>query len=140
MITNFAADMQDEKFKRDLDELFRLFKKMVEKKPLGDVEGVDKFMIHQFQLFFKNYETMKDQIADQLQGQFGDSVKEMVSSLVQQLKEELDDDILFEINDPEPLVAIGEVGNDKKKIDELLKNPNLTEEQINQLLDKRSEL
>ena len=133
--------MQDEKFKRDLDELFRLFKKMVEKKPLGDVEGVDKFMIHQFQLFFKNYETMKDQIADQLQGQFGDSVKEMVSSLVQQLREELDEDeLLMDLDEPEPLISIDEVGNDKKKIDELLKNPYLTEEQINQLLDKRSEL
>lgn len=133
--------MEDEKFRKDLDELFRLFKKMVETKPLGEVPGVDKFMLQQFQFFFNNYENMKDQIANQLQGQFGDSVKDMVSSLVQQLKEELgDDDFTLEIKEVKPMVSIENVGNDKSKIDEMLKNSQLTEEQINELLDKRAEL
>ena len=133
---------EDEKFRKDLDELFRLFKKMVEKKPLDDMPGVDKFMIQQFQFFFNNYENMKDQIADQLQGQFGDSVKEMVKSLVEQLKEELDDDIMLDPYEEEekPEISISGVGNDIKKIDEMLQNPHLTEEQINELLDKRSNL
>ena len=90
VISNFDEIMHDEEFKKELDELFRLFKKLVEKKDLDDVPGVDKFMLQQFQFFFNNYDNMKDQIADQLQGQFGDSVKEMVRTLVQQLKEELD--------------------------------------------------
>jgi hypothetical protein len=133
--------MEDDKFRKDLDELFRLFKKMVEKKPLDDVPGVDKFMLQQFQFFFNNYENMKDQIAEQLQGQFGDSVKDMVKTLVEQLKEELDDDILLEpIEDEEPVISISTIGNDKKEIDEMLQNPHLTEEQINELLDRRSKL
>jgi len=132
--------MHDEEFKKELDELFRLFKKLVEKKDLDDVPGVDKFMLQQFQFFFNNYDNMKDQIADQLQGQFGDSVKEMVKTLVQQLKEELDEDIMLNLEEEEPIVQITEVGDTRLEIDEMLKNPDLTEDQINELLDKRASL
>ena len=136
--------MTDDNFKKDLDELFRLFKKMVETKSLDEVPGVDKFMLQQFQMFFSNYDTMKDQIARQLQGQFGESVKHMVKTLVQQLKEELDEDVLLNIQQQEeeikPPVEIDRVGNDIRKIDEMLLNPDLTEEQINELLDRRADL
>jgi hypothetical protein len=136
--------MTDDNFKKDLDELFRLFKKMVETKSLDEVPGVDKFMLQQFQMFFSNYDTMKDQIAQQLQGQFGESVRHMVKTLVQQLKEELDEDIMMNVPPPaeevKPPVAIDQVGNDIRKIDEMLLNPDLTEEQINELLDRRANL
>ena len=133
--------MHDEEFKKDLDELFRLFKKLVDKKDLDDIPGVNKFMLQQFQFFFNNYDTMKDQIADQLQGQFGDSVRDMVRTLVQQLKEELDeDDLLQGAEEPPPVIEISSVGNTKDEIDEMLKNPDLTEEQINELLDRRANL
>lgn len=133
--------MQDDEFKKELDELFRLFKKLVEKKDLNEVPGVDKFMLQQFQFFFSNYDNMKDQIADQLQGQFGDSVKDMVKTLVQQLKEELDEDDLLNLSETEeePLISIEGVSETTLEIDELLKNPDLTEEQINELLDKRAQ-
>ena len=139
-ISNFDEIMHDEEFKKELDELFRLFKKLVEKKDLNDVPGEDKFMLQQFQFFFNNYDNMKDQIADQLQGQFGDSVKEMVKTLVQQLKEELDEDIMLNLEEEEPVVQITEVGDTRLEIDEMLKNPDLTEDQINELLDKRASL
>lgn len=134
--------MEDENFKKDLDELFRLFKKLVEKKDLNEVPGVDKFMLQQFQFFFSNYDNMKDQIADQLQGQFGDSVKDMVRTLVAQLKEELDEDELLTFDEvvEEPIVQIEEVGLNIAKIDELLTNPDLTEDQVNELLDRRANL
>ncbi len=134
--------MVDDSFKKDLDELFRLFKKMVENKDVDDIPGVDKFMMQQFQMFFSNYETMKDQIADQLHGQFGDSVKEMVRTLVQQLKDELGEDEFLNVDyeEEEPVVSIEEVSNDIKEIDEMLKNPDLTDEQIDELLDRRANL
>ena len=134
--------MQDNEFKKELDELFRLFKKLVEKKDLNEVPGVDKFMLQQFQFFFSNYDNMKDQIADQLQGQFGDSVKDMVKTLVQQLKEELDEDDFLNLSETEeePLISIEGVSETTLEIDKLLKNPDLTEEQINELLDKRAQL
>lgn len=141
IITNFATIMEDEKFRQELDELFRLFKKLVEEKSLDDVPGVDKTMLQQFQFFFNNYENMKDQIAYQLQGQFGEPVKEMVRTLVKQLKEELGEEFDFIEQDEDVIVIdIDQTGNDIKKIDEMLTDPNLTQEQIDELLDKRANL
>ena len=139
--------MEDESFKQELDELFRLFKKVMETRPMEEVPGVNKAMLQQFQFFFSNYENMKDQIASQLQGQFGDSVKQMVRTLIEQLREEVGDDEMLsepetEIEETKPILEISgtNVEEDLKNIDELLKNPNLTEEQINELLDRRAML
>ena len=133
--------MEDEKFKQDLDELFRLFKRLVERQSMEDIPGVDRSMMKQFQFFFSNYETMKDQISHQLQGQFGEPVKKMVSNLVEQLRAQLgednedllQDEIKVEeltLNPPGRIAAI----------DEMLKKPGLTEDQINELLDRRANL
>lgn len=135
--------MEDEKFKQELDELFRLFKKVMETRPMEDVPGVNKMMLQQFKFFFENYETMKDQIAYQLQGQFGDQVKDMVRMLIEQLREEVGEgDIILEAPAEEPLLEISgtNVQEDLQKIDELLKDPSLTEEQVNELLDRRAML
>ena len=137
--------MDDEKFRQELDELFRLFNKLMAKSDMDNIPGVNKLMLQQFQMFFTNYETMKDDIAQQLQGQFGESVKDMVHQLVQQLKNELgDDDALFENS----AIIDGHVTPEEKpetsktleEIDALLKNPNLTDEEIDELLDRRMKL
>lgn len=110
-------------------------------------------MLQQFKFFFNNYEQMKDQIAYQLQGQFGESVQEMVRTLIQQLREELgEDEFLFDdveddsslkkidTVDPEEPKSVTDVKQEIAKIDEMLKNKNLTPEQIDKLLDRRSNL
>ena len=138
--------MEDEKFKQELDELFRLFKKLVETQSLDNVPGVDPMMLKQFQFFFGNYETMKDQIGAQLQGQFGEPVKQMVSTLVKQLKAQLGepdsypDVIIKQVDSDTQVIQIDTVKTSVDEIDEMLKNPDLTEEQINELLDKRAKL
>jgi len=135
--------MEDEKFKQELDELFRLFKKLVETESLDNVPGVDSMMLKQFQFFFSNYETMKDQIGAQLQGQFGEPVKEMVSTLVKQLRTQLGEEEytkIEEVEDIAPVIKIENVQTSIQEIDTMLKNPNLTEEQVNELLDKRANL
>jgi hypothetical protein len=133
--------MEDERFRHDLDELFRLFKKLVEEKSMDDIPGVDKQMLQQFQFFFNNYEDMKDQIAYQLQGQFGEPVKEMVRTLVKQLREELGEEFDFiEAEEEVPVVEIDSSESDIEKIDKMLKDPNLTAEQIDELLDRRAQL
>jgi len=140
--------MEDESFKNDLDELFRLFNKLVKEKSMDDIPGVNKAMLKQFEFFFSNYDGMKDQLMYQLQGQFGDPVKEMVKTLVKQLRDELGEDEMLRI---EPEAEIEEAviedellkisgKSELEKIDELLKTPGLTEEQVNELLDKRSNL
>jgi len=140
--------MEDESFKNDLDELFRLFNKLVKEKSMDDIPGVNKAMLQQFEFFFSNYDGMKDQLMYQMQGQFGAPVKEMVKTLVKQLREELGEDEML-IIEPEAEIEEAVVEEELKKIsgktelekiDELLKTSGLTEEQVNELLDKRSKL
>jgi len=147
--------MDIEKFKQELDELFRLFNKLMEKQgsEMENIPGINKMMVEQFKIFFTNYESMKDQIAYQLQGQFGDSIQEMVETLIRQLRDELGEEEWMTPPEPSQQVSDNEVkiNRIKKKtvlnaeeeiaeIDKMLKNPNLTPEQIDALLDRRSQL
>ena len=140
--------MDIEKFKQELDELFRLFNKLMEKQgsEMENIPGINKMMVEQFKVFFTNYESMKDQIAYQLQGQFGDSIQEMVETLIRQLRDELgEEDFRIEQDTDVPVIRMEPKGTpDPEKeiarIDELLKNPDLTPEQIDELLDRRSQL
>jgi len=140
--------MDIEKFKQELDELFRLFNKLMEKQgsEMENIPGINKMMVEQFKVFFTNYESMKDQIAYQLQGQFGDSIQEMVETLIQQLRDELGEEDWMTAPETDVPVSdtIGKNITDPEKeiaeIDELLKNPDLTPEQIDELLDRRSRL
>ncbi len=84
---------------------------------------------------------MKDQIGQQLQGQFGEPVKQMVSDLVKQLKDQLGEEEEFTtIEDVEPVIQISSTGSSIQEIDLMLLNPDLSEDQINELLDRRAEL
>jgi len=141
--------MEDESFKKDLDELFRLFNKLIKDKSIDDVPGLNTGMLKQFEFFFSNYEGMKDQLMYQLQGQYGDSVKEMVRTLVKQLREEVGEDDFLNvaeeaevIEEPQIETELQQIAGkpEREKIDEMLKKPGLTEEQVNKLLDKRSNL
>jgi len=138
--------MEDESFKKDLDELFRLFNILIKDKSIDDVPGVNTAMLKQFEFFFSNYDSMKDQLMYQLEGQYGDSVKEMVRTLVKQLREEVGEDEFLAIEDEvEEAVIEQELEKitgktEREKIDELLKSDKLSEDQINELLDKRSNL
>jgi hypothetical protein len=64
----------------------------------------------------------------------------MVADMVAQLKEELDEDVLgtTEVTQEAPVIT----GHKKtvEEIDELLKKPGLSEEEIDRLLDERNKL
>jgi hypothetical protein len=144
--------MNNEEFIRDLDELFRLFNLLMEKQSdaFENMPGVNKVMLQQFRMFFTNYETMKDQIAYQLEGQFGEPVHQMVKNLIRQLKQELGDDALPEQEETFKIDYGDSTTKTEKpvlnreeeiaKIDERLKQPGLTQEEIDKLLDRRSQL
>jgi len=137
--------MDDEKFRQELDELFKLFNLLMKRSDTANIPGVNNFMLQQFQMFFTNYETMKDDIAQQLQGQFGDSVKDMVHQLVVQLRNEIGEDELSIEADTSVDVHVKPVAESTQEstlqeLDEMLKNPDLTDEEIDDLLDKRSKL
>lgn len=127
---------EERSFKENLDLLIKLFKKLKDKTSLDEVPGIDKNMYQNFDMFLKNYEMMRDQISEELLTQFGEPMKKMIANLVEQLKGELGED--FE--EPTDNVQTQELKRDIAQIDELLKNPNLTEDEINRLLDERMKL
>ncbi|MBE9480242.1 MAG: hypothetical protein IMY69_00945 [Bacteroidetes bacterium] len=122
-------DENIESFKQNLDQLIKLFKKLKDRTSVNDIPGIDKMMYQNFDMFLNNYEMMRDRLSDELLGQFGEPIRIIIADLVKRLKEEL--------GEIEHIEEKQEIINDIEKIDELLKNPNLSEEEINRLLDER---
>ena len=131
---------EDRSFNENLDLLIKLFKKLKEKTSLDDLHGIDKTFYQNFEYLLSNYENMRDQLSEELLDKFGEPVKGMIASLVDQLKNELGDDISELSLEEEPLKEEIQVPDDLAKIDQMLKNPDLTEEELNKLLDERSRL
>ncbi|KAF0131511.1 MAG: hypothetical protein FD155_35 [Bacteroidetes bacterium] len=128
--------MENEEFKKQIDELFRLFNKLMEKHPMDEMPGINKMQIEQMRLFLKNYEFMKDQITYEMMGQMNEPVKQMIGMFIKQLRDELgenDWETTEEVKLPEKSVSIA-------AIDEKLRKPGLTEVEIDRLLDERAQL
>ncbi len=122
-------DENIESFKQNLDQLIKLFKKLKDRTSVNDIPGIDKMMYQNFDMFLNNYEMMRDRLSDELLSQFGEPIRIIIADLVKRLKEELGEN--------EHIEEKQEIINDIEKIDELLKNPNLSEEETNRLLDER---
>ena len=130
--------MEDENFRQELEDLFRLFKRLVERESLDEIPGVDSQQIEQLKTFMAQFDNIKDQLKME-KVQVDPFTKMMVSTLVKQLREQLGDDIegIGEIEESRH-VAIEEPTS-IAAIDEMLKNPDLTDDEIDALLDKRSQ-
>lgn len=127
-------------FSENLDLLIKLLRKLKDKSQFEGMPGVPKMFIMNFDFFLQNYERMKDQISDQLLQQFGEPIKQMVADMVEQLKEAVDEDSLLQPDIPEERPVITGQKRSIAEIDELLKKPGLTEEEIDRLLDERKRL
>ena len=131
--------MEDENFRQELEDLFRLFKRLVEKESLDELPGVDAQQLEQLKTFMAQFDDVKDKL--KIESVHVDPfTKMMVSSLVKQLREQLDDDM----GDIERIEEANRVSMEEPTsvaaIDELLKNPNLTDAEIDALLDRRSQI
>jgi len=130
---------EDRSFNENLDLLIKLFKRLKDKASFDDMPGIDKTFYQNFEYLLGNYENMREQLSEELLSKFGEPVKGMIASLVEQLKMELGEDIdNLELDETEEQEI--EVPDDIAKIDKLLMNPNLSDEEINKLLDERSRL
>lgn len=130
---------EERSFNENLDLLIKLFKKLKERTSLDEMSGIDKTFYQNFEYLLGNYENMRDQLSEELLDKFGEPVKGMIASLVEQLKAELGDDI-SDLGQEESVEKEIEVPDDLSKIDEMLKRPNLSEEEVNKLLDERSKI
>lgn len=140
--------MENDDFKKDIEELFRLFKKLMERYPEEDMPGIDKAQLDQLKLFLRNYENMKDQISMQMMGPVNEPMRQMLRMFIKQMKEELgEDDFLHEQDQDEiPITRQAEPlreGNYAEQIahiDAMLSRQGLKNEEIDRLLDERARL
>lgn len=128
--------MEHEDFKKQLDELFRLFNKLMEQKRLDDVPGIDRFQLEQMKMLLRNYDQMKDHISYEMMGQMNEPMRQMIGLFIKQLKEELGEteDIEIQVHETEDNF------DNLQQVDELLRQPGLSEEEINRLLDERARI
>jgi hypothetical protein len=143
--------MENEEINKQMEELFRLFKKMMEKYPPDSMPGIDKAQAEQLKMMLSNYDSMKVSFSSDMFGFFDEeTTKKILAKLISQLREQLGEDA-------ENVVEKVSLVEQKEKefeqlptqdryialldaIDAELKTPNLSMEKIDELLDKRKEI
>lgn len=130
----------DRSFNENLDLLIKLLRKLKDKSHFEGMPGVPPMFASNFDFFIQNYERMKDQISAQLLQQFGEPIKQMVADMVNQLQEELDDEMISPVEAPEEKPVITGTKRTVEDIDKMLRQPGLSEEEIDRLLDERKKV
>ena len=137
-----------------MKELFRLFKKMMEKYPPDSMPGIDKAQAEQLKMMLSNYDEMEVSFSSDMFGLFDEeTTKKILSRLIQQLRDQLGEDA-----DEDVVVKEQPSIVDKKEkefeqlptedryialldaIDAELKKPNISMDEIDVLLDKRKKI
>lgn len=135
-----------------MEEVLRLFKKMMEKYPPDSVPGIDKFQAEQLKMMLSNYENMEISFSSDMFGIFDEATtQKILSQLIQQLRDQLGEDAY----EDEPK-QISIVDKKEKEFEELptedryvalldaidteLKKPDISMEEIDNLLDKRKRI
>lgn len=146
--------MEDDDLKKQIDELFRLFKKVMEKYPPDDVPGMDKAQLEQLKAYLTQYESVKDQFSVEMFSMMDNGMaKQFISMLIKKLREqlgedadidELPEDHIKDVEIKEKAFESLQTGENYQSlidaIDAQLKNPDLTDDELDTLLDKRQNL
>ncbi len=146
--------MENDDLKNKMNELFRLFRKVMEKFPPDDVPGMDKAQLDQLKMYLSQYDAMKDNMSVEIYGMMDNEMtRNIIDMLIKKLRDQLGD----EADEPEMIenhiqdVEIKEKAFESLQtgenyqalidsIDTQLKNPDLTDDEIDTLLDKRQKL
>lgn len=135
--------MEQDDFKKDIEELFRLFNKMMDEHPEENMPGMDKAQLQQLKLFLRNYESMKDQISMQMMGAVNEPMRQMLRMFIKQMREQLGEDEGFVIEEKEreiPIIKLESNDRTIEFIDEMLRRPGLKPSEVDRLLDERAQL
>ena len=141
----------NEDLKKQIDELFRLFKKVMEKYPPDDVPGMDKAQLEQLKTYLTQYDSIKDQFSVEMFGMMDTGMaQQFISMLTNKLREQLGEDAdideipedhIKDVEIKEKAFESLQTGENYQTlidaIDEQLKNPDLTDDEMDTLLDKR---
>lgn len=144
--------MENEEINKQMEELFRLFKKMMEKYPPDSMPGIDKAQAEQLKMMLSNYEGMKVSMSSDMFGIFDEeTTKKILARLIEQLKAQLGEDTDYQEEEKLSIVDVKEKEFEQlptedryvsliDAIDTELKKPGLSMEEIDNLLDKRSKI
>ena len=85
--------MENENINNQMKELFRLFKKMMEKYPPDSMPGIDKAQAEQLKMMLSNYDEMQVSFSSDMFGLFDEeTTQKILSRLIQQLRDQLGED------------------------------------------------
>ena len=144
--------MENEELNKQMEELFRLFKKMMEKYPPESMPGIDKAQAEQLKMMLSNSDEMKISFSSDMFGIFDEeTTKKILSKLIKQLREQLGEDALDEDVNEVSVVEQKEIEFEQlptqdryvallDAIDSELKKPGITMDEIDMLLDKRKKI
>ncbi|MBQ5856258.1 MAG: hypothetical protein IIW55_03010 [Bacteroidales bacterium] len=144
--------MENEEINKQMEELFRLFKKMMEKYPPDSMPGIDKAQAEQLKMMLSNYDSMKVTFSSDMFGIFDEeTTKKILAKLISQLREQLGEDALDDVEEKVSVVEQKEKEFEQlptqdryvallDAIDSELKKPNLSMDEIDMLLDKRKKI
>ena len=144
--------MENEEINKQMEELFRLFKKMMEKYPPDSMPGIDKAQAEQLRMMLSNYDSMKVTFSSDMFGIFDEeTTKKILAKLISQLREQLGEDALDDVEEKVSVVEQKEKEFEQlptqdryvallDAIDSELKKPNLSMDEIDMLLDKRKKI
>lgn len=120
-------------FLNQLDELIALFEKLRIKATKEGVILENDPLYKNFELLAGNYKLIKNNIPPELIDDMGAPIKDMITQMVTQLRQELGEENNAGSSEDS-------IKNELDEIDKLLANNNLSEDEINKLLDKRTDL
>ena len=143
--------MDDNNLNNNLDDLLNMFKKMMENQDLDAIPGINEEQKEQLKMFLEDFDELKDDMNVEIY-KLDPFTKQMVASFMGQLKNFSGGQPLNmnqpvaptepPVNKEKQLTEIpGTTENLEAKlkaIDDQLRKPNLTDEEINRLLDERS--
>lgn len=147
--------MASENIKKKMEELMRLFKKMMDKYPPESMPGIDKTQAEQLKMMMSNYDSMEISFSSDMFGGFFDEemTEKILSKLIQQLREQLGEDAYEDEVEKKQLSIVDKKEQEFEQlptedryvalldaIDAELKKPNISMEEIDELLDKRRKI
>ncbi|MBO5853533.1 MAG: hypothetical protein J6Q61_02220 [Bacteroidales bacterium] len=146
--------MENENINNQMKELFRLFKKMMEKYPPDSMPGIDKAQAEQLKMMLSNYDEMEISFSSDMFGLFDEeTTKKILSRLIQQLRDQLGEEADEEVVVKEQLSIVDKKEKEFEQlptedryialldaIDAELKKPGISMDEIDILLDKRKKI
>ena len=145
--------MDDNNLNNGLDDLLNMFKKMMEGQDLDAIPGINEEQKEQLKMFLEDFDELKDDMKIEIY-KLDPFTKQMVGMVMGQLKNFTGN--LQQNDSPSPMQQKPTVNKEKQltdipgttenleahlaAIDDQLRQPNLSDEDINRLLDERTSI